>query len=180
MPVPERAAYAGFVSEHLATKRYGPEREFFGNLEGLTGAQSLCCFVWAWGILQVLRLSGSIKAEDTAGWTDYYVAGITNSLGPSLGMVALKNITYSAQVRARLYTHADAPDPRNAGHIIACETGCVAQPHTAHDGTLGIPSCTHTHACTPDSTGIQPSVCLLLRVSPCRCWSSHVRWCQSC
>uniref|UniRef100_A0A7S0X1H4 UAA transporter n=1 Tax=Chlamydomonas leiostraca TaxID=1034604 RepID=A0A7S0X1H4_9CHLO len=88
----------GIVSEHLAVKRYGPEKERFKQLEGLNGAQSFTCFVWAWLILIVMQLTGQIRQGQTAKWTDYWKAGITNSLGPAFGMVALKNITYSAQV----------------------------------------------------------------------------------
>lgn len=88
----------GIVSEHLAMKRYGPQQERFSFLEALNGAQSLCCFVWAWLILQAMVLTGQIKAQDTATWHEYWQAGVTNSIGPAFGMVALKNITYSAQV----------------------------------------------------------------------------------
>ena len=88
----------GVVSEHLQLKKYGAGAERLGNLEALNGAQSLCCFVWAWIILQIMIATGSIKAGETALWHEYWKAGITNSIGPALGMVALKNITYSAQV----------------------------------------------------------------------------------
>lgn len=95
------AAYLtqGLLSEDLAMKKYGEDKQRFAPyLEALNGAQSFCCFLWAWIILQVMYLAGHIKPGQTAAWTDYYVAGITNSIGPALGMVALKNITYSAQV----------------------------------------------------------------------------------
>lgn len=44
----------GIVSEDLQLKKYGPSAERFKNLEALNGAQSLCAFVWAWIILQVI------------------------------------------------------------------------------------------------------------------------------
>jgi hypothetical protein len=88
----------GLVSESLAQKRYGAEQERFKNLEALNGAQSLCCFVWAYLILQVMLATGAVKSDQTARWFEYWQAGITNSIGPAFGMVALKNITYSAQV----------------------------------------------------------------------------------
>jgi len=88
----------GIVSEHFATRRYGPASERFGHLEGLNGAQSLTCFLWAWVILQIMQVTGQIDPDQTAPWTSYWNSGITNSLGPAFGMVALKNITYSAQV----------------------------------------------------------------------------------
>ena len=34
-------------------KKYGEQGERLSNLEALNGAQSLCCFLWAWIILQV-------------------------------------------------------------------------------------------------------------------------------
>lgn len=88
----------GLVSESLAQKRYGLSDERFGSLEALNGAQSLCCFLWAWVIMQCMVQLGQIKPEETANWFDYWRAGITNSIGPAFGMIALKNITYSAQV----------------------------------------------------------------------------------
>lgn len=48
-----------------------------------------------------MAATGGIKAGETAEWWEYWKAGITNSIGPALGMVALKNITYSAQVLVR-------------------------------------------------------------------------------
>ncbi|KAF5826693.1 hypothetical protein DUNSADRAFT_2359 [Dunaliella salina] len=42
----------GLVAENFAVKRYGPEQERMSHLEGLNGAQSMCCFLWAWIILQ--------------------------------------------------------------------------------------------------------------------------------
>lgn len=88
----------GIVSEHFAMKKYGAEKERFTYLEALNGAQSLCCFVWALIILQFMVVMGQIKPGETAAWHSYWKAGITNSIGPAFGMVALKNITYSAQV----------------------------------------------------------------------------------
>lgn len=94
------AAYLtqGVVSESLAMKRYGEQQERFTQLEALNGAQSCCCFLWAWVILQGMIALGYTKRSETAAWYDYWKAGITNSIGPAFGMVALKNITYSAQV----------------------------------------------------------------------------------
>lgn len=88
----------GIVSENLAIKKYGPGKERFNALEALNGAQALSCFVWAWIICFAMEKTGRISAADTASWKSYWIAGFTNSLGPALGMVALKNITYSAQV----------------------------------------------------------------------------------
>lgn len=87
------------MAERFSTKLYGPQRERMSHLEGLNGAQSTCCFVWALLVLGVMRLRGQLQPGETAPWHAYWKTGITNSLGPAFGMVALKNITYSAQVR---------------------------------------------------------------------------------
>ncbi|KAG2448968.1 hypothetical protein HYH02_005722 [Chlamydomonas schloesseri] len=91
----------GIVNEHLQLKRFGSEQERFLHLEALNGAQAVTCFVWAWIILQVMVVTGRASKADMASWHDYWRAGITNSVGPACGMVALKNITYSAQVLAK-------------------------------------------------------------------------------
>jgi len=81
-------------------KRYGARAERMVHLEGLPGAQSLCCFLWALAILQFTRLTGRGKGVEgaSAPWHAYWKTGVANSFGPALGMIALKNITYSAQV----------------------------------------------------------------------------------
>uniref|UniRef100_A0A7S3QPA7 Uncharacterized protein n=1 Tax=Dunaliella tertiolecta TaxID=3047 RepID=A0A7S3QPA7_DUNTE len=88
----------GLVAENFAVKRYGPEQERMSHLEGLNGAQSMCCFLWAWIILQVMQCTGQALPDNMAPWHAYWKTGVANSFGPAFGMVALKNITYSAQV----------------------------------------------------------------------------------
>lgn len=91
----------GIVSEHLATKKYGPQQERFRLLETLNAAQSFTCFVWAFAILAVMRAVGALSGSKLPPWTAYWRAAITNSIGPTFGMYALKNISYSAQVLAK-------------------------------------------------------------------------------
>lgn len=139
----------GIVSEHLATKRYGPEQERFRQLEGLNGAQAFACFVWAWLILLVMQLTGQIQPGQTASWLEYWKAGISNSLGPAFGMVALKNITYSAQVRVLL--------------LVACKRPC-----TAH-------ACSSWHPChaSGDHANCSIQVFWVLQHAWCAVWHSH-------
>jgi solute carrier family 35 (UDP-galactose transporter), member B1 len=87
----------GIVSEHLAMKLYGEQKERFRDLEALNGVQSLTCFLWAWLLLRFR----SKNPKDYPKWTDYWQAGLSNSVGPALGMIALKNISYPAQVLAK-------------------------------------------------------------------------------
>ena len=52
-------------------------------------------------------ITGVVKSNETAQWHDYWLAGITNSIGPALGLVSLKNITYSAQVLVKVSLMTD-------------------------------------------------------------------------
>lgn len=87
----------GVVSEHLAMRRYGPEQERFKHLEALNGAQSLVCFLWAF-VLLVFQSQFSQQKQHLPPWTAYWKPALTNSIGPALGMIALRNISYPAQV----------------------------------------------------------------------------------
>lgn len=101
------AAYLtqGIVSEHLQMKQYGPQGERFANLEALNGAQALVCFLWAYAILLAQRWRGGPAAAKAAAalppWTAYWRPALTNSIGPACGLIALKNISYPAQVLAK-------------------------------------------------------------------------------
>lgn len=96
----------GIVSEHLQMKQYGSDRARFKNLEALNGVQSLVCFLWAYAILVVQRRSSQSpgskqQAEQLPPWTAYWRPALTNSIGPACGLIALKNISYPAQVLAK-------------------------------------------------------------------------------
>lgn len=93
----------GIVSEHLQMKQYGSDQQRFKNLEALNGAQSLICFLWAYAILVVQQRSNGSKQqqEQLPPWTVYWRPALTNSIGPACGLIALKNISYPAQVLAK-------------------------------------------------------------------------------
>lgn len=91
----------GWVSEKLQTHRYGQQLERFPQLEALNGAQSLTCFVWAWVLLAISVRTGQTNPKLLPAWTAYYKAGLTNCIGPGFGMLALKNISYPAQILAK-------------------------------------------------------------------------------
>jgi hypothetical protein len=146
----------GIVSEHLSTKKYGPQQERFPGLVGVNGLQSLVCFLWAWALLTANIKMGRIRASDLPSWAEYWKAGITNCIGPACGMIALRNISYSAQVRAR------AARSRAAGRRRRC---CLGAARTA--AGLAPPGRT-----APASRA--PRACPFTR----RCWPSRARWCR--
>ena len=87
--------YQGYVSENLSKRRYGENGERFPHLGGLVGIQCLACFVWAFALLLMLE-TGKDHTYPSI-WT-YLQPATTNVIGPTCGMLALKNITYPAQV----------------------------------------------------------------------------------
>eukprot|EP00878_Enallax_costatus_P006461 GHUV01006773.1.p1 GENE.GHUV01006773.1~~GHUV01006773.1.p1 ORF type:complete len:336 (+),score=74.81 GHUV01006773.1:909-1916(+) len=91
----------GIVSEHLQMKQYGADKQRFKNLEALNGAQALVCFIWAYIILQFQQHSKATSNARLPPWTAYWRPALTNSIGPACGLIALKNISYPAQVLAK-------------------------------------------------------------------------------
>ena len=102
----------GVLQERLATTTYAGGRRFDG-LDALHGAQAAACAVFALLLLGVapgLRPSNSTSATakkkgskgalspTVAPPSSYWRAGLSNSVGPTLGYLALKNISYPAQV----------------------------------------------------------------------------------
>ncbi|KAG0614699.1 hypothetical protein M758_6G196900 [Ceratodon purpureus] len=93
------AAYItqGVVQENVSTKRYGEKGERFEQLTFLNLAQSVVCFVWSMLMLQLWPNKKGSQAPVTAFWSP----GISNAIGPACGIVALKYISYPAQVLAK-------------------------------------------------------------------------------
>ncbi|KAK7362217.1 hypothetical protein VNO77_04324 [Canavalia gladiata] len=87
----------GVLQETLSTKRFGPDGERFEYLAFLNLAQSVVCLVWSYMMIK-LWSSGS---SDGAPWWSYWRAGIANTIGPAMGIEALKYISYPAQVLAK-------------------------------------------------------------------------------
>lgn len=88
----------GFVSEALSRRGYGPDGERFGYLNTLVGFQCMTCFLWAGALWLVLE---SRSRKQLPPFWAYAKASISNVVGPSCGLLALKNITYPAQVLAK-------------------------------------------------------------------------------
>lgn len=95
----------GVLQERLATNTYAGGKRFDG-LDALHGAQAAACAVFALLLLGVapgLRPKAEKKGTSSvAPPSSYWRAGLSNSVGPTLGYLALKNISYPAQVLMKL------------------------------------------------------------------------------
>ncbi|MFS8031725.1 putative UAA transporter [Helianthus anomalus] len=90
--------YQGVLQETvMSTKRFGPNKERFEHLAFLNFAQSFVCLIWSF---MMIKLWPS-KDTGRAPWWSYWSAGITNTIGPAMGIEALKYISYPAQVLAK-------------------------------------------------------------------------------
>lgn len=103
----------GVLQERLATTTYAGRR--FDGLDALHGAQAAACAAFALLLLAAvpaLRPSkeGDVRrskkespssSSSVAPPVAYWRAGLSNSVGPTLGYLALKNISYPAQVRGK-------------------------------------------------------------------------------
>ncbi|PIA62601.1 hypothetical protein AQUCO_00200542v1 [Aquilegia coerulea] len=87
----------GVVQETISTKRFGPEGKRFEHLSFLNLAQNVVCLIWSFMMLKIWSRSSSGGAP----WWSYWSAGITNTIGPAMGIEALKYISYPAQVLAK-------------------------------------------------------------------------------
>ncbi|CAI0387592.1 unnamed protein product [Linum tenue] len=85
--------YQGVVQETLSTKRFGPDGERFEHLAFLNLAQSVVCLIWSFMMIKMWSRSSGGGAP----WWSYWSAGITNTIGPAMGIEALKYISYPAQ-----------------------------------------------------------------------------------
>jgi len=61
--------------------------------------QSVACFAWA--ALLLALVARPAKGARLPPVTAFWKVGVTNSIGPALGIEALKNISYPAQARPR-------------------------------------------------------------------------------
>uniref|UniRef100_A0A2P2L0D2 UDP-galactose transporter n=2 Tax=Rhizophora mucronata TaxID=61149 RepID=A0A2P2L0D2_RHIMU len=91
--------YQGVLQETLSTKRFGPEGKRFEHLAFLNLAQNVVCLVWSYIMIKIWSRSGGGRGG--APWWTYWSAGITNTIGPAMGIEALKYISYPAQVLAK-------------------------------------------------------------------------------
>lgn len=92
--------YQGFLQERITTAKYEPEMARLPHLGMLHGLQSFVCFFAAGLVRLVLSLGASrgAKGAKSAPLLEYLKPALTNTVGPALGILALKNIPYSSQV----------------------------------------------------------------------------------
>ncbi|XP_042515144.1 UDP-galactose/UDP-glucose transporter 3 [Macadamia integrifolia] len=88
----------GVLQETLSTKRFGPDGKRFEHLSFLNLAQSVVCLIWSF---MMIKLWSRNSRAGGAPWWSYWSAGITNTIGPAMGIEALKYISYPAQVLAK-------------------------------------------------------------------------------
>lgn len=99
----------GLVQEELATARFGPRGDRFPGLDALHGLQAAACAVWAGALVLAMDWRAKSRGKGRrapplaarAPPRAYWRAGLSNSVGPTLGVLALKNISYPAQVLAK-------------------------------------------------------------------------------
>ncbi|KAG5629588.1 hypothetical protein H5410_001305 [Solanum commersonii] len=89
--------YQGVLQETVSTKRFGPNNERFEHLAFLNLAQNVVCLIWSFMMIKIWSSGNSGGAP----WWSYWSAGITNTIGPAMGIEALKYISYPAQVLAK-------------------------------------------------------------------------------
>ncbi|KAG8383105.1 hypothetical protein BUALT_Bualt05G0150200 [Buddleja alternifolia] len=89
--------YQGVLQETVSTKRFGPDKKRFEHLAFLNLAQSVVCLLWSFLMIKIWSNGGTGGAP----WWSYWSAGITNTIGPAMGIEALKYISYPAQACSR-------------------------------------------------------------------------------
>ncbi|GAV73230.1 UAA domain-containing protein [Cephalotus follicularis] len=93
--------YQGVLQETLSTKRFGEVGRRFEHLAFLNLAQNVLGLIWSFIMIKLWCRSSSGDTGGGAPWWTYWSAGITNTIGPAMGIEALKYISYPAQVLAK-------------------------------------------------------------------------------
>ncbi|PIN04078.1 hypothetical protein CDL12_23391 [Handroanthus impetiginosus] len=92
--------YQGVLQETVSTKRFGPDKKRFEHLAFLNLAQNVVCLIWSFFMIKIWSDGGNGGAP----WWSFWSAGITNTIGPAMGIEALKYISYPAQACSKFYT----------------------------------------------------------------------------
>ncbi|KAJ6913416.1 LOW QUALITY PROTEIN: hypothetical protein NC651_015815 [Populus alba x Populus x berolinensis] len=93
--------YQGVLQETLSTKRFGSDGKRFEQLAFLNLAQNVVCLIWSCMMIKIWSTRSGSSSSMGAPWWTYWSPGITNTIGPALGIEALKYISYPAQVLAK-------------------------------------------------------------------------------
>jgi len=91
--------YQGYLQERITTAKYEPGFERLPHLGLLHGLQSFVCFFAAFAVNAAVSLMRkTTKNGPKTPLLEYLKPALTNTIGPALGILALKNIPYSSQV----------------------------------------------------------------------------------
>ncbi|XP_075518375.1 UDP-galactose/UDP-glucose transporter 3 isoform X2 [Primulina tabacum] len=91
--------YQGVLQETVSTRRFGSDNKRFEHLAFLNLAQNVVCLIWSFLMIKIWSNGGNGGAP----WWSYWSAGITNTIGPAMGIEALKYISYPAQESSILH-----------------------------------------------------------------------------
>lgn len=90
----------GVLQETVSTKQFGPDGKRFKHLAFLNLAQNVVCLIWSIIMLTIWPSNSNGKGKG-APLRSYWLASISNTVGPAMGIQALKYISYPAQVLAK-------------------------------------------------------------------------------
>ncbi|KAL3511154.1 hypothetical protein ACH5RR_030555 [Cinchona calisaya] len=89
--------YQGVLQETVSTKQFGPDEKRFEHLAFLNLAQNVVCLIWSFIMIKLW----SNGESGSAPWWSFWRAGASNTVGPAMGIEALKYISYPGQVLAK-------------------------------------------------------------------------------
>ena len=118
----------GVLQERVSTERYGASGARFEHMVFLNLAQAVVCYA----VAQVLLLLLPPKPGGS-GLLAFWKPSISNTVGPALGTVALRNISYPAQVlvkSGKVRTRACARTHVHTHRLTHTHTHTGARAHT--------------------------------------------------
>ncbi|CAK9861065.1 unnamed protein product [Sphagnum jensenii] len=97
------AIYASYISqgllqENISTKKYGKDEQRFQYLAFLNLMQCAVCFLWSFAML---RIWPGQHQSNPPPLKAYCAPSVSNTIGPACGILALRYISYPAQVLAK-------------------------------------------------------------------------------
>ncbi|THU52965.1 hypothetical protein C4D60_Mb10t09470 [Musa balbisiana] len=98
--------YQGVLQETASTKLFGPDGKRFEHLSFLNLAQNAVCFLWS---LIMIKLWSRSSSGVAPLWS-YWSPNISNTIGPSMGIEALKYISYPAQTSSKAISKLARPN----------------------------------------------------------------------
>ncbi|KAL5661174.1 hypothetical protein ACJX0J_028299, partial [Zea mays] len=86
---------------HEAVQAGGAAVRGFEHLAFLNFAQNVVCFVWSFLMIKLWSSGSGSSSDGRAPLSKYWGVSVTNTIGPTMGIEALKYINYPAQVLAK-------------------------------------------------------------------------------